>query len=149
MKKKTMKRLNLTIIATIIATFVIGIFAIQPTNATASSNGVVPSATPNRIVKTKIKPKGHPGFVSKIDLPTVKAKNTNTNTNTARKRNGHGGKWEGPGDYDGSKNRTSKVVDATVVKPKVTVKRRSGIKFDGIEGESSSSKRKPRKVRRH
>ena len=41
-----MKKTNLTIVATIIATFVISIFAFQPT--TEASNSATPSATPKR-----------------------------------------------------------------------------------------------------
>lgn len=48
-----MKKVNLTIIATIIATFVISMFAVQPT-VTEASNNVSPSATPSprKIKKT-------------------------------------------------------------------------------------------------
>ena len=43
-----MKKVNLIIIATIIATFVISMFAFQPTKTEASNNGALPSATPSR-----------------------------------------------------------------------------------------------------
>ena len=48
-----MKKANLTIIATIIATFVISMFAFQPTT-TEASNNVSPTATPSprKIKKT-------------------------------------------------------------------------------------------------
>ena len=51
-----MKKVNLTIIATIIATFVISIFAIQPTTIEASNN-VSPkvSATPRKIKVKRVK----------------------------------------------------------------------------------------------
>ena len=45
-----MKKINLTIIATIIATFAIAIFAFQPTT-TGASNNASPSATPRKIKK--------------------------------------------------------------------------------------------------
>ena len=43
-----MKKVNLIIIATIIATFVISMFAFQSTTTEASNNGALPSATPSR-----------------------------------------------------------------------------------------------------
>ncbi len=46
-----MKKFNLTIIAIIIATFVISMFAFQPTATEASSN-TIPSATPRKRIKS-------------------------------------------------------------------------------------------------
>ena len=47
-----MKKVNLIIIATIVATFFIAMFAFQPTK-TEASNGALPSATPRKIKAAK------------------------------------------------------------------------------------------------
>ena len=52
-----MKKLNVTIIATIIATFAIAMFAFQPTT-TGASNNASPSATPRKIKKAVPNPTG-------------------------------------------------------------------------------------------
>ena len=65
-----MKKANLTIIATIIATFVISMFAFQPAKAEAG-NGVVPNAMPT---PRKIKPKKPIGFDHFLEIEGVKAK---------------------------------------------------------------------------
>lgn len=65
-----MKKVNLTIIATIIATFVISMFAVQPT-VTEANNNVSPSATPS---PRRIKPKKPTGFDPYLEIEGVKAK---------------------------------------------------------------------------
>ena len=74
-----MKKVNLTIVATIITTFVISMFAFQPTK-TEASNNVLPSATPS---PRRIKPKKPTGFDPYLEIEGVKAKKPTNNKSGA------------------------------------------------------------------
>lgn len=70
-----MKKVNYIVIATIIATFVISMFAFQPTTIEAS-DGVMPNAMPT---PRRIKPKNPTKAVDQyLDIESVKAKKPTT-----------------------------------------------------------------------
>ncbi len=78
-----MKKVNLTIIATVIATFVVSMFAFQPT-ATEAGNNATPSATPRRIRGI---PAPTPSPITRSKTKTATTNLGDTATHERRKRN--------------------------------------------------------------
>ncbi len=93
-----MKKVNLIIIATIIATFVISMFAVQPTKS-QSSNNALPMATPSPQKITKAKKPSE--LVTEITFPKIKANSTKSKKKSTVK-------WEGPANDKSKVTKTRK-----------------------------------------
>ena len=102
-----MKKVNSIIIATFIATFIISIFAFQPT-ATEASNGVVPTATPS------------PRKIRKLPRQSIEVENDETHLT---RKLGTKVKTKKPAYREGGQNTTTHRTQKTIKNNKISTMR--------------------------